>query len=64
MPKEMFVSCVGDLATLGGSVGLDPSPFSPWFLLFFLVCETLGFRKFSYPGDFLMLWPSGVHERW
>jgi hypothetical protein len=60
MPLEKFVSCVGDLATIGGSVWswpqsvypLVPSPF---------VCEALGIRKF-YSGTSLTLWPSWVSE--
>ena len=39
MPMEMFVSCVGDLATLGGLVGRDIGPVNPQVcLLFFFVC--------------------------
>jgi len=29
MPTEMFLSCVGDLATFGGPVGRDLGPATP-----------------------------------
>jgi len=32
MPTEIFVSCVGDLATLGGPVGRGIGPATPWFV--------------------------------
>jgi hypothetical protein len=49
MPMEIFVSCVGDLATLGVSlVAMTPvrSPPGSFSLSFFFVCEALGIRKF------------------
>jgi len=44
MPMEIFVSCVGDLATLGGSVGRDLCPAIPpgsfsLFFVFFVFCS-------------------------
>ena len=36
MPTEMFLSCVGDLATFGGPVGRDLGPAIPWFVFSFL----------------------------
>ena len=38
MPMEMFVSCVGDLATLGGLVGRDIGPVNPQVCLLFFFC--------------------------
>jgi hypothetical protein len=50
MPMEIFVSFVGDLATLGRSVCRDLSPATPFcrFLFFFLFVfrEALGEWKF------------------
>jgi len=39
MPMEIFLSCVGDLATLGGLVGHDVGPVTPQvcFLFFFFL---------------------------
>ena len=61
MPMEMLVSCVGDLAILGGSVGRDLGPATPpnsftlfFFLSIFVVREALGNGKF-YSGSFLVL---------
>ena len=57
MPMEIFVSCVGDLATVRGSVVVVtlvrslPGSFS------FFVCEALGIRKF-YHGSSFAFWPS------
>ena len=62
MPMEMFVSCVGDLVTLEGSVGRDLGPaiplvhylfFSPPLLFLVLfVHKALGSGKF-YSTSFL-----------
>ena len=40
MPMEIFVSCVGDMASLGGSVGRGLGPATPLvrFLFFFCCC--------------------------
>jgi len=51
MPMEMFLSCVGDLATLGGPVGCDLGLATPlvrflFFFLFFVVRDALGSGKF------------------
>ena len=59
MPMEKFVSCVGDLATLGGLVGRDLSPATPWFVFCFFFCyfvvrDALGSGKF-YSGSTLTL---------
>jgi len=43
MPMEIFVSCVGDLANIGGSDGRDVGPVTP------LVCF-LFFFFFFFPG--------------
>jgi len=53
MPMEIFVSCVGDLATLGGSVGHDLGPATPWFFFSFLLFayEALGNGKFHFGGS-------------
>jgi hypothetical protein len=62
MCMKLFVSCVGDLATVGGSVlvltsfQLLPDSFS--FFLFVLRTS-----KFFYSGDLLTLWLSCVPER-
>lgn len=62
MPMKLFVSYVGDLAAIGGSVlvltsfRLLPGSFS--FCL-----RGLGTSKFFYSGDLLTLWPSWVPER-
>ena len=37
MPTEIFVSCVGDLATLGEPVGRDLGPATPWFVFSFFL---------------------------
>jgi hypothetical protein len=47
MPMEIFVSCVGDLATVGGSVVVvTPVRSPPGSLDFVFSCEALGIRKF------------------
>jgi len=50
MPMEIFVSCVGDLATLEGPVLVVSPVCSPPGSFSFFVCEALGIRKF-YPGS-------------
>jgi len=57
---EIFVSWVGDLATIGGSVWSWPRFVQPLVPTLF-VCEALEIRKF-YPGSSLAFWPSGVPE--
>ena len=52
MPMERFVSCVGDLATLGGPVGHDLGPATPRFVsislsLFFLSAMPWGVEHFT-----------------
>jgi len=60
MTMEIFVSCVGDLATLGGSVGRSVGPATHlvrflFFSVFFVVVrEALGDGKF-YSGSSLSL---------
>jgi hypothetical protein len=62
MPMEIFVSCVGDLATVGGSVVVltpvrsPPGSFSLSLSLSFFA-RPWGLESF-YPGSFLALWPS------
>jgi hypothetical protein len=46
MPIKLFVSCVGDLATLGGSVEVMTLLHSPPGSFSFFVCEALGIEKF------------------
>jgi len=46
VPMEIFISCVGDLATVGGSLVVVTSVRSPPGSFFFFVCEALGIRKF------------------
>ena len=41
MPTEMFLSCVGDLATFGGPVGRDLGPATPLFVFPFFFCFLL-----------------------
>jgi len=59
MPMEIFVSCVGDLGTVGGSVLVMTLVHSPPASFSFFVCEALGIRKF-YPGSSFVFWPSWV----
>jgi len=58
MPMEIFVSCVGDLANIGGSDGRDVGPVTPLvcflFFFFFFFRGALGNGKF-YPGSSLAL---------
>ena len=56
MPMEIFLSCVGNLATLGGPVGRDLGPATPWFVFsfFYVVRDALGSGKF-YSGSTLPL---------
>jgi hypothetical protein len=46
MPMEIFVSCVGDLATLGVSLVAVTPVSSPSGSFSLFVCEPLGIRKF------------------
>jgi len=41
MPMEIFVSCVGDLATLGGSVVGDVGPVTPLIRFLFFFCLSM-----------------------
>ena len=49
MPMEIFASCVGDLANIGGSDGCDVSPVTPllFFLFFFLFVREAGMEIFT-----------------
>jgi hypothetical protein len=52
MPMEIFVSCVGDLATLGGSVGRGLGPATPlvrvlFFSVFLLSARRWGMERFN-----------------
>jgi len=61
MPMKLFVRCVGDLATVGGSV-LVVTSF--WPLPNSFVClRGLGVSLF-YSGNLLTLWLSCVSEKW
>jgi len=60
MPMEIFVSCVGDLATVGGSVVVVTWSVLPPGYLFFWgggVVRPWGLESF-HPGSFLAHWPS------
>jgi hypothetical protein len=57
MPMKLFVSCVGDLATIVGSL-LVLTSFRPLPNSFSFCLRGLGTSKFFYSGDSLMLWPS------
>jgi len=57
MPMKLFVRCMGDLATVGGSV-LVVTSFSRSVILSFFVCEDRELVSLFYPGDSLTLWPS------
>ena len=45
MPMEIFVNCVGDLATLGGLVLVVTPVCSPPGSFSFFVCKALGIRS-------------------
>jgi hypothetical protein len=58
MPMDLFVSCVGELATVGGSV-LVLTSFQPLPYLFSFCLRRWGTSTFPlYRGDSLALWPS------
>jgi hypothetical protein len=58
MPMEIFVSFVGDLATLGVLlVAVTPVSSPPGSFFLFLSARPWGLESF-YPGSFLALWPS------
>jgi len=63
MPMEIFVSFVGDLATVGGSVVVVTPVFSPpgsislSRSLSLFSARPWGLESFD-PGSFLALWPS------
>jgi len=61
MPMEIFVGCVGDLATLRGSVGgnLGPATTLVHFISFFFFCFPRGVGGWN-----VLLWllPSAVAE--
>jgi len=54
MPMEIFVSCVGDLATLGGSVGRGLGPATP-FVRFLSLSLSLFFPR-GVGGWKVLLW--------
>lgn len=58
MSMEIFVSCVGDVATVGGSVVVvTPVRPPPGSIPLFWSARTWGLESF-YPGSFFALWPS------
>ena len=57
MPMTLFVKCVGDLATIGGSV-LFVTSFSRSMIPSLFVCENQELVSLFYSGDSLTLWPS------
>ena len=63
MAMEIFVSCVGDLATVGGSVVVVTPVCPPPGSFSFLSARPRGLESF-YSGSFLALWLSGVSKRW
>ena len=63
MPMEIFVSCVGDLSTVGGPVVVVTRSVLPLATSIFLSARPWGLESF-HPGSFLALWPSWVFEGW
>jgi hypothetical protein len=64
VPMGLFVSCAGDLTTVGGTlVVVTPVRSPPWSLLF-LFTWPWAIECFSCPDVSLAFCPSGVLERW
>jgi hypothetical protein len=63
MPLKLFVNCVGDLATVGGSV-LVVTSFRPLPDPSLFVCGAWKTVSLFYSEDSLTLRPSGFSENW